>query len=183
MRCLLDPRKEENHEPFPQCLLAELGLSPGRVAASQGLEQQASGAQTPAQKGEKPQRWTLVCGISTSAPGGAVDGAGIWRKEKAMDHMAIWCGEKDAAELGNSSKPPITPENVKGVENRSYGRRFLCTWSNIMRVTIILHAGQAGVSVWTLILMDLRDELWTRGLKEQCCPFHQSFLLRGALIP
>lgn len=48
-------RKEENHEPFPQCLLAELGLAPGWVAASQGPEQQASGAQTPAQKGEKPQ--------------------------------------------------------------------------------------------------------------------------------
>ncbi|XP_066839738.1 uncharacterized protein [Anser cygnoides] len=92
-------------------------------------------------------------------PGGAVDGAGIQRKEKAMDHMAIWCGEKDAAELGNSSKPPITPENGKGVENRSYGRRFLCTWSNTMRVTIILHAGQAGASVWTLTLMDLRAGL------------------------
>lgn len=115
------------------------------------------------------QRWTLVCGISTSAPGGAVDGAGIWRKEKAMDHMAIWCGEKDAAELGNSSKPPITPENVKGVENRSYGRRFLCTWSNIMRVTIILHAGQAGVSVWTLILMDLRVMCAHNGICRQLC--------------
>jgi len=58
---------------------------------------------------------------------------------------AVWYGDKDA-EFGNFSKPSNTPEVAKGVENRSSGSGFLCTWSNTMGVTFVLNAGRAGAS-------------------------------------
>lgn len=63
---------------------------------------------------------------------------------------AVWYGNK-AAKFGNFSKPSNTPEVAKGVENRSCGSRFLCIWSNTMRVTFLLNAGQAGASLCILL--------------------------------
>lgn len=67
-------------------------------------------------------------------------------QERREQASGVWFGIQDA-NFGNSSKP-CNAEVPKGVENRSCGSRFFCTWSSPRAVTFSLNAANS----WRILL-------------------------------